>query len=45
MNFTTAKIAVDKFINEVVKNKVEEAQITIYRLVRNISIMHNNYSN
>ena len=27
MNFTTAKIAVDKFINEIIKNKVEEAQI------------------
>ena len=30
MNFTTAKIAVDKFINEIIKNKVEEAQIIIY---------------
>ena len=30
MNFTTAKIAVDKFINEIIKNKVEEAQITIF---------------
>ena len=29
MNITTAKKADDKFINEVVKNKFEEAQITI----------------
>lgn len=30
MNFETAKKAVDKFINEVNKNKMEEAQIIIY---------------
>lgn len=41
MNFTTAKIAVDKFINEVVKNKVEEAQITIFLPVSIISFFLN----
>lgn len=30
MDFTTAKTAVDKFVNEINKNKVEEAQIIIY---------------
>ena len=30
MNFTTAKIAVDKFVKEINKNKVEEAQVIIY---------------